>query len=81
VNDERTINLDGKLDQHALRRRGQLECYLAERGVSTVIDWPEYIDNGWIDPSFVRSHMREVGRVPGGMSVIMTVDATPTPCR
>lgn len=81
VNDERTINLDGKLDQHALSRRGQLECYLAERGVSTVIDWPEYIDNGWIDPAFVQSHMREVGRVPGGMSVIMAVDATPTPCR
>jgi hypothetical protein len=80
VNDERTINLDGKLDGQALRMRRHLECYLAQRGITTLIDWPGYIHNGWIEPSFVRLHLREVGRVPGGASVIMAVNATGAGC-
>jgi hypothetical protein len=78
VNNERTINLDGKVDHDAFRVRGRLECYLAQRGITTVIDWPDFIHSGWIDPSFVRTQMRDVGRVPAGTSVIMTVNPTGT---
>ncbi len=74
INHERTINLDGKLDREALKLRGHLECYLSKRGISTVIDWPDFVYNGWIDASFVNSHLHPIGRVPGGVSIIMAVD-------
>jgi len=81
MNDERTVNLDGKMDHHALQRRGRLECYLAERHVTTVVDWPDYIYGGWISPAFVAAHMREVERVPGGASIVMAVDHDAGGCR
>jgi hypothetical protein len=82
MNHEHTINLDGKVDQKALawRLRGHLECHLAERSVTTVIDWPDYIANGWINPVFVESHMHQIGVIPGGTSVVMTVDTDGLRC-
>ncbi len=77
---ERVVNLDGKVDGRALSWRGHEECYLAERGITTVIDWPTYIENGWLDRGFVRTRMREIGRVAGGHSVIMHVDTAGLRC-
>lgn len=75
MNQERVVNLDGKLDSRALllSRRRHLECYLAERGIATLVDWPEYINDGSLDPAFVRDHLVQIDRVPGGTSVVMTV--------
>jgi hypothetical protein len=82
VTEERVINLDGKVNTRALewRERGRLDCYLAERRITTVVDWPEYIDNGWIPRAFVQSSMREIGRVPQGLSVVMAVTGSPVDC-
>jgi hypothetical protein len=79
---EQTINLDGKLDGRALAWRDllRLECYLAERGVTTLIDWDANIRNGWIDRAFVDTRMREIDRVEGGASIVMHVDATGLEC-
>jgi hypothetical protein len=79
---EHTVNLDGKLDGRALawRDAGRLECYLAERRVTTLIDWQSNIDNGWIDRGFVENRMREVDRIEGGASIVMRVDATGLDC-
>lgn len=79
---ERTVNLDGKLDGRALAWRDDLhlECYLAERGVTTVIDWDVNIHNGWIDRRFVETRMREIDRVPPGASVVMRVDSQGVAC-
>lgn len=79
---ERTINLDGKLDGRALAWRDarRLECYLAERGVTTLIDWDANIRNGWIDPAFVNRRMHEIDRVEGGASIVMRVDAIGLQC-
>jgi hypothetical protein len=79
---ERTVNLDGKLDGRALAWRDahRLECYLAERRITTLIDWEANIYNGWIDPAFVRTKMRQIDRIPGGASVVMRVDAAGLDC-
>jgi hypothetical protein len=79
VNRERIINLDGKLDVGALRQRGHLECYLAERGITTLVDWPKVIA-GAFDPSFATRHLREVDAVPEAGSVVVTVDASGIRC-
>ena len=36
---DRVVNLDGKVNGEALRRRGDLQAYVAERGVNWFCDW------------------------------------------
>lgn len=54
---DRVLNLDGKVNPEALRRRGDIWRYLDERGIRWLCDWPEIFrpffgsrpeENGWV---------------------------------
>jgi hypothetical protein len=49
---ERVINLDGKVNADALRRKDDMPTYLREQGVDWLVDWPSNVRLGLgVDPA------------------------------
>ena len=57
---EGVLNLDGKVNAEAVRRRGDMDAYLREQGIDWLVDWPNNVkaglslpgapkDAGWIE--------------------------------